>query len=180
MPAVSERVTRFDAAIDAAFDSLRGHPGVDRLMYAASELGDFSLIWHLLSTSLALFGDERAECEALRLSAALGVESLLVNGLIKSLVRRERPDSGDLQRPHHLRTPRTSSFPSGHASAAACSIALVAERGRPLRTVTFLSVGTVVALSRIHVRIHHGSDVVGGLIIGAVIGTVIRRRWPLR
>ena len=38
---------RFDTAIDTRVDRLRGHPQLDRLMYAASELGDFSLIWHL-------------------------------------------------------------------------------------------------------------------------------------
>jgi undecaprenyl-diphosphatase len=38
----------------------------------------------------------------------------------------------------------------------------------------------LVAASRVHVRIHHPSDVVGGAVIGASLGTVIRERWPLR
>src|SRR5437899_2569358 len=46
-----EAVRRFDEAVDRAFDHLRGRKPVDRVMYAASELGDFSLIWHLLGAA---------------------------------------------------------------------------------------------------------------------------------
>ena len=55
--------------------------------------------------------------EAIRLALALGAESALVNGVVKSAFRRERPIH-DADQPHQLRQPLTSSFPSGHASAA--------------------------------------------------------------
>jgi len=35
--------------------------------------------------------------------------------------------------------------------------------------------GAVVATSRIHVRIHHASDVAGGIVIGAALGALARR-----
>src|SRR5207248_7279155 len=38
-------VSRFDGRVEACLDALRGHPVTDRVFYAASELGDFSLIW---------------------------------------------------------------------------------------------------------------------------------------
>ena len=47
---LAQAIGRFDGAIDERIDRLRGHPHVDRLMYAASELGDFSLVWHLVNT----------------------------------------------------------------------------------------------------------------------------------
>ena len=40
-----------DEAVDRAWNQLRGNPAMDRLFYTASELGDFSLIWHLLGTA---------------------------------------------------------------------------------------------------------------------------------
>src|SRR4029453_1553646 len=100
---------------------------------------------------------------ALRTSGALGLESLLVNVGIKTLVRRHRP-LPELELPHHLRIPRTSSFPSGHASSAFVAAALLSDgsRAKPL----YYALATVVAVSRIHVRIHHASDVVGGVVIG--------------
>jgi hypothetical protein len=36
-----------------------------------------------------------------------------------------------------------------------------------------------VASSRIYVRIPHASDVVGGIAVGLVIGTVAKKAWPL-
>ena len=46
----SLRVERFDKTVDDFFDAhLRGRPGLDRVMYAASALGDHSAIWLALA-----------------------------------------------------------------------------------------------------------------------------------
>ena len=147
-------------------------------MYSLSELGDFSLIWHTASVAIAALGDDQAERRAIRLSTALAVESVLVNGVIKGLVRRERPSS-TAPRPHRLRQPSTSSFPSGHASAAACAAVLLTDGASPAATVAWSTLAALVALSRVHVQIHHASDVVGGAVIGTAVGLAFRR-WPIR
>jgi undecaprenyl-diphosphatase len=36
-----------------------------------------------------------------------------------------------------------------------------------------------VALSRVHVRIHHASDVVGGVAVGVALGALAKKAWPL-
>lgn len=172
-------VERFDRRVDDAFDAVRGRKAVDRAMYALSELGDFSLIWHIASAAIAVGGGPRGERRALRLSSALAVESVLVNGVLKSVTRRTRPEVVT-DRPHTLRTPRTSSFPSGHASSAACASVLLCEGAGPLEQVAWTSLAALVAASRVHVRIHHASDVVGGVVVGTALGIAIRRRWPLR
>ena len=123
--AATKAIARFDTAIDTRVDRLRGHPHLDRLMYTASELGDFSLIWHLTSTTRAL-GPDRRVAHAVRVAAVLGAESLLVNGPVKSLFRRHRP-AWEQDRPRRLRRPRTSSFPSGHASAAMTAAGLLGQ-----------------------------------------------------
>jgi undecaprenyl-diphosphatase len=167
-------VARFDTAVENQFDCLRGHRVADRLLYAASELGDFSLIWHLTSTTRAIAPD-RQTVHAVRVAAVLGVESALVNGPVKSLFRRHRP-VWEEERPHRLRRPRTSSFPSGHASAAMTAAGVLAQND-PLWPV-YYAVGAVVAASRVHVRIHHPSDVVAGALLGIVLARVARRVWP--
>lgn len=179
-PAWSTRVTAhldgFDAAADRLFDQhLRGRPVVDRVLYSATELADFSLLWHLLATTRGLRSDRHA-AEALRVSVVLGVESTVVNGVLKSLFKRKRP-LPEFTRPHHLRIPLTTSFPSGHASAAFCAATLLAE-GRPARTqVAWYGLAAAVAASRVHVKIHHASDVVGGAAVGLLVGRVARRLW---
>ena len=118
LAAARGHVRRFDTRADAAFDHLRGRPAADRLFYAASELGDFSLVWLILGTARGLRSDRDWQA-ALRLGAGLAVESFTVNALIKSVFRRTRPP-WETERPMQIRRPRTSSFPSGHATSAGC------------------------------------------------------------
>jgi undecaprenyl-diphosphatase len=169
-------IDRFDDMVDGLFDGLRGRPVVDRLMYSITELADFSILWHLLGVTQGLVRPDGFE-RALRTTTALGVESILVNGGVKSLVGRTRPVP-QFERPHHLRIPRTSSFPSGHASSAFLAAALLSDgsRAKP----AYYALATVVAVSRMHVRIHHASDVVGGVVLGIGLGALAKRAWRLR
>ena len=168
-------VARFDAAVDGRVDRLRGHRQLDRVMYAASELGDWSLIWHLIGTGQALLPG-RDPMSAVRLSVILGIESVLVNGVIKSFFRRTRPIwEAETDRPHKLRNPRSSSFPSGHASSA-FTAAGVLSVGDPLWPL-YYAVAVVVASSRVYVRIHHPSDVVAGALLGVGLAGLANRVW---
>ena len=112
----------------------------------------------------------------MRAVAGIGAESAFVNLGIKSLFGRVRPPYANIG-PLRLRRPRTSSFPSGHASAAFCAAALLSDQD-PLRPL-YYAAAVVVSASRIYVRIHHASDVVVGAVVGAVTGRVIRHYFPL-
>lgn len=171
----SGAVEAFDEAVEQLFDRLRGNPMADRVFYTASELGNFSILWHALAWAGAT--SKRGRRRALRVSVALAVESALVNGPIKSAFNRSRP-LAEHDHPHRLRQPLTSSFPSGHASAAVVAAALLSE-SRRLRW-PFWAAASVVAASRVHVRIHHASDVVVGALVGAVIARLFKKIWPLR
>ena len=175
-PVLRRRVARFDADVDGAFDRIRGsHPLVDKGFYAASELGDFSLLWHLLGAANGLRSERHFAAWA-RLTVALGIESVLVNGVIKGLFRRTRP-AWEVARPHRLRRPRSSSFPSGHASSAFLAATLLADEDPALRPLYVLA--GLVAVSRIHVRIHHASDVAAGALLGVALGELTKRLVPL-
>jgi membrane-associated phospholipid phosphatase len=169
-------ILAFDDAVDRRLDRLRGNPVVDRVMYGASELGNWSLLWHLIGAGQGLLPG-RDPMTAVRLSAILGAESLLVNGGIKSLFRRARPVwVDDRPRPHRLRTPLSSSFPSGHASAAFTAAGVLAP-GDPLWPL-YYGIAAVVASSRVYVKIHHASDVVAGAALGVGLAAIARRAWP--
>lgn len=162
-------IDRIDEVVDEWWDRLRGRPALDRVFYTASEAADFSLLWHTLGVGQAIVADDPRL--AATLSTALGLESALVNGPVKSLFRRNRP-AQETERPHTLRQPRTSSFPSGHASSAMVAAALLSRRGG---APVWYGLALVVATSRIHVRIHHASDVAGGLVLGAALGALANR-----
>jgi undecaprenyl-diphosphatase len=170
-------VDRLDVVIDGWFEShLRGRPGIDLMMYSASAVGDHGLIW--LGLALLQAGRRRQDWQRplVRAAAGLGIESALVNGPVKWLFRRTRPVQQG-PRPLHLRNPRTSSFPSGHATAAFFGAALLRDDDAlwPL----YYGVAAVVAASRIHVKIHHASDVIGGIAIGVALGELTRHLFPV-
>jgi undecaprenyl-diphosphatase len=169
MSELPDAVDRLDDTIDAWWDRFRDRPLIDRMYYTASEAADFSLVWHALGVVYAIIEDD--PMIAVGISGALGIESALVNGPVKSLFRRSRPVQ-DVPRPHNLRQPKTTSFPSGHASAAMVAAALLS---RHAGGAAWYAAASIVATSRIHVRIHHASDVAGGLVIGAVLGEAARR-----
>lgn len=168
-------VERFDEAVDAAMDLIRGNRSIDRVFTLASHLGDFSLIWH--GTNLAIGVAERKPKRLVAFAALIGLESLVVNQGVKRLFKRSRPTrSGESGL--EVRTPRTSSFPSGHASAATFAAAMLAPRvAGPFGAMIRVAAG-IVATSRAYVRIHHASDVVAGVATGAVL--VRTARWSIR
>ncbi len=169
------RIARFDDRVDTAFDRLRGNPVADRLFYSASALGDFGLLWLILGAARGL-RSERDWHAAVRVGAALGAESLVVNQGIKSLFRRARPP-WEVEHRFRLRRPRTSSFPSGHATSAFCAATLLSDED-PLWPL-YYAAAFVVAGSRVYVKVHHASDVVAGIPVGLAIGRLVRRTHPL-
>ena len=110
------------------------------------------------------------------MTAAMGAESLLVNGVVKSFFRRTRPP-WEVARPLRVRKPLTSSFPSGHATSAVSAAMMLSEDDElwPL----YVAIAAVVATSRIYVRIHHASDVAAGLALGVGLGLIGRRLAPV-
>lgn len=164
-------VDAFDAQVDELLEALRGHPLADKLFLGASHAGDWSAIWHVLSLSRGLLRGRPDQVVALAI--AIGAESLIVNQGVKRLFRRERPTTeGDTR--YAVRRPSTSAFPSGHASAAAfAASAFIAWDGRRWAP-WWVTVATVVGVSRAYVRIHHASDVVGGAVVGYALARLAR------
>jgi undecaprenyl-diphosphatase len=168
-------VHRFDAAVEGVVAPTRRHPVLDRVMYALSEVGNHSALWHAINLLQATSGDPVTRRAALRRSAIQVGEQALVNGPVKMLFRRSRPDHVN-DHPHDLRQPRTSSFPSGHASAGFCAAMLLSTDNH--HDEIWFGLASAVAWSRVHVGVHHPSDVVGGAVIGVVLARVAGRLWP--
>ncbi len=171
------RVHAADLRIDAWVERIRG-PRLDPVFYGLSSAADHGLLWLLVGSGRA--GRRGDPAIALRMGAALGVESLLTNGPIKMMFRRVRPEDdhppeGPL--PYGMHRPITSSFPSGHAASAFTAATLLA--GGPATPVWF-ALAALVASSRVYTQMHHTSDIVAGAALGVALGVVARRLVPLQ
>jgi membrane-associated phospholipid phosphatase len=173
-----ESIHAFDARVDAWLEQYRGNPVADRVFNTASTLGDFSVLWHLISAARALRGGRNVR-QSVELSLLLGAESLIVNQGIKRLFKRTRPTASGDER-YGVRTPSTSSFPSGHASSAFFAATLLTSMTARRLAPMWFGLALIVAMSRPFVRIHHASDIVGGAAVGLTLGAIatrLRQLW---
>ncbi len=170
-------VQMMDQRVDAWFEPLRGDPNFDGPAKVITGLGDRGLMWAATAAWRARHtGPERAR--AVRELAVAGVASSLVNVAIKSAVGRSRPDRtsvGVTEGGVPVREPRTSSFPSGHTLAAFCAATVMSQRGDRAGNALLFTSAALVGLSRLHLRAHHASDVLGGAAVGTVLGLAARR-----
>lgn len=164
-----------DDRAERAFAPLRGNPLADRVFYAASHAAEFSACWHVAAAAIAI-ANPALRPKATRMAVSLGVESVLVNAMIKPLFKRQRPDL--IEGAPKLRRPKTSSFPSGHSSSAAMAAVLLSDAVPKLRPLWW-SVSFIVGTSRVHARMHHGTDVAAGGLLGTALGFAAKRIAPI-
>jgi undecaprenyl-diphosphatase len=173
----SPAVVAVDDAAQRLVLQLRGHHLIDRTVYLLSEAANHSAMWHSINAVDALVSGREGRRRAMRRSAIIAAEQALVNGPIKFAVKRKRPVELE-SHPHRLRRPRTSSFPSGHASAGACAATLLTQDlGGAL---LWWPLAGVVGYSMIHVGVHHASDVIGGVLVGRALAAAAGLLWPAR
>jgi undecaprenyl-diphosphatase len=141
--------------------------------YLLSALADRSKLWVGVAVLRTLTDPERNWRPGARAVGTIAVQSAFVHFLVKPLFRRHRPPVRVLSR-FGMRRPPSSSFPSGHAASAATAAILLAD-GRRGWGPPLAGLALAVGWSRVQVRLHHGSDVIGGLLLGGAVGMATKR-----
>lgn len=138
---------------------------LEMIMKFFTFLGDFSLIW-------ILYGVYAYLTNSVLLCKQLIIVMLLVNalnnGLVKALVRRERPFEEHPEINISIDDPYGSSFPSGH-SANAFACALVIFNFYPTYGFIAFIFAFLIAFSRMYLKVHYFSDVLCGALLGLAI-----------
>jgi undecaprenyl-diphosphatase len=103
--------------------------------------------------------------------AAVAISWFVAEGA-KYLFDRARPFISDTEIAPLVKTPSSSSFPSGHSATAAAGT-LTLSAVYPAFAPTLLLSGVLVALSRIYLGVHYPFDVLAGLFIGTATAAVV-------
>lgn len=165
---------RFDSWVDDRLEPWRGRPLPDRAAALLSTLGDHGLVWFLVLVARSARPGPRRR-SAVRAVVLTGAVVPLANAAAKRLVSRGRPVvavpvAG-------VRSPSSTSFPSGHTLAAWCAATLLAEHDPT--AAGYYALAAAISLSRVQVRHHHASDVLAGALLGVGLGRAGRRLVPL-
>jgi undecaprenyl-diphosphatase len=152
--------------VDAGlFSLINGSPSrpLDEAMLLASALGKAGFVWLTVAVIAAVFPARRMA--AWRVVLAVGLAYLLVDGMIKPVIDRDRPYEVRADARLIDQRPTSGSFPSGH-TAAAFAGALAASRVFPAAQLAWWTLAAAVGVSRIYVGAHWPSDVVAGAVLG--------------
>jgi len=164
-----EELGRLDVAVYAAIAATPS-PALDDAFRRLSRAADHSMIWLAAATGMAVAGGARGRRAATGGVASLTVTSIVVNLLLKPLGGRRRPDrelhSVPLAR--HVRMPRSTSFPSGHA-ASAFAFATGVATASPAAGIPLSAAAALVAYSRVHTGVHYPVDVIAGAVTGVAL-----------
>ncbi len=141
---------------------------LDFLMPLITKLGDAGIFWILLAVVLLLFKKTRKT--GLILAAALLMDLLLCNILIKPLVARARPFEMNPSVSLLVKKPGDYSFPSGHTAASFASVtALFLAKEKRLWKLALL-LACLLAFSRLYLYVHFPTDILGGIVFGIAAG----------
>lgn len=130
----------------------------------------FGLIGILLAAVLLLRRKTRKTGEIL--AAALVVDVLLCNGLLKHLFHRVRPCDVNTAVSLLVSRPTDYSFPSGHTAASFAAVAALYLAGARRLWKPALVLGMLIAFSRLYLYVHYPSDILGGVLVGLFAGWV--------
>jgi membrane-associated phospholipid phosphatase len=177
-------LVRLDTTVYSAIASTPT-PLLDRVLRGVSRAANYSKLWLASSAVLAVAGGPRGRDAAVDGLASVALTSAVVNGALKPLARRRRPDRDTFNVPagRQVTMPVSRSFPSGHAASAFAFAAGVAM-DLPQAGLVLNAAAAVVAYSRVHTGVHYPGDVIAGSLTGAALAPIavsaLRRRRARR
>jgi undecaprenyl-diphosphatase len=145
-------------------------PSLTAVMRAFTIVGTAGALWGFLAAGAFLVTGLRPS-HLLIPWAAVALSWTLAEGA-KYLFNRARPFIDDTEIAPLIKTPSSSSFPSGHSATAAAG-ALTLSAVYPSYSPALLLSGFLVALSRIYLGVHYPFDVLAGALIGTVTAGVV-------
>ena len=143
-------------------------PAGDAVIPLITKLGDKGIIWILLAAVLLLIPKTRRTGAIL--TAALCVDLILCNGILKNLFARVRPFDVNTSVQLLIPKPADFSFPSGHTAASFSSAAALFFAGEKKLWKPVLALAVVIAFTRLYLYVHYPTDILGGMAVGTAAG----------
>lgn len=151
----------------------------DTVLTAITSLGNGGIFW-ILFTLILLFIKKTRKMGAV-LAAALIIDAVLCNIILKPAVARIRPYDVNTAVNLIVKKPSDYSFPSGHTAASfTCTTGLFMFRLKKF-WIPALVLSVLIAFSRLYLYVHYPTDILGGIAVGIFAGMtswyIFRHVW---
>jgi undecaprenyl-diphosphatase len=166
---LTRRVRELDRALFRMLFGLKWAP-LTAVMRAFTVAGTAGALWGFLAAGAFLLTG--LEPSHLLIPWAAVAASWTVAEGAKYLFDRARPFIWDTEIAPLIKTPSSSSFPSGHSATAAAGALTLSALYPPCAPALVLA-GVLVVLSRVYLGVHFPFDVLAGVAIGTLTAAAV-------
>jgi len=145
-------------------------PFLDFLMPKITVLGNGGLIW--IIATLVLLAIPKYRKGGIALAVGLVAVLLIGNITLKPLIARTRPYDLIEGIKLLIKAPNDYSFPSGHTLSSFVSAFILTMTDKRFGYAA-IPLATLIAFSRLYLYVHFPSDILGGILIAAIISAII-------
>lgn len=142
----------------------------DVFFSSISAIANAGIIWIVLTAVLLIIPKTR-KC-GICLAAALIVDVILCNGILKPLIARVRPYDVNVGIEIIIAKPKDYSFPSGHTAVSFASVTALFLCKKKNLWIPSLVLAVLIAFSRLYLYVHYPTDVIGGIVTGIASGVI--------
>ncbi|MCI1268522.1 MAG: phosphatase PAP2 family protein [Ruminococcus sp.] len=163
---IIEKIYSIDADILLFIqDNLRFAPITTAMRFITS-LGNKGAVWLLIGFILLAFKKYRKVGITVIIAEIFGL--IITNLMLKNAVHRIRPFYYIDGLTTLINYPKDWSFPSGHTTSSFAAALVIAYYMPKRYGIAAIILAVLIAYSRLYVGVHYPSDVVGGIICGAI------------
>lgn len=150
---------------------------LDHIMPFITRLGSGALIW--IVVALVFLASKKYRIDGLLLIISLLLCGLIGNIILKPLIARIRPFDVNTAIQLLIAKPTDFSFPSGHSMTSFASATMIFHANRRMGIAAFI-LAALIAFSRLYLYVHYPSDIIAGILIGALISVATINIYNLK
>ena len=147
-------------------------PVLDKIMVMFTYAGTGGMVWWVCFVIPMLISRRFRETSII-LTAALCFNFLMGEIIIKKSVGRDRPSTRISDDDMKINKPKDHSFPSGHSASSFCASTVMLLCCPAWIWAPALALACTIAFTRMYLRVHYLTDVLGGILLGVLDGSLV-------